>query len=113
METSELQRYAQGTGRNAPRLQAIPGASSFPRKREPTGGAAYAKAGTYPNAARPDRSTLSRRVRGVLSPYRERGMRRLRAFGAATSPQGAARACSIRRERRRRMASGMFADGDS
>ena len=26
----------------------------------------------------PDRSTLSRRVRGVLSPYRERGIRRLR-----------------------------------
>jgi len=29
--------------------------------------------------ARPVRSTLSRRVRGVLSPYRERGIRRLRA----------------------------------
>ena len=38
---------------------------------------AYAKAGTYPDAARPDRSTLSRRVRGVLSPYRERGIRAL------------------------------------
>ena len=28
------ERGAQGTGRNAPRLQAIPGASSFPRRRE-------------------------------------------------------------------------------
>ena len=36
-----------------------------------------AKAATYPNAARPDSSTLSRRVRGVLSPYRERGIRAL------------------------------------
>ena len=33
---SQRRRYAQGTGRNAPRLQVIPGASSFPRKREPT-----------------------------------------------------------------------------
>ena len=41
METSERcrRRGAQETGRDAPRLQAIPGATSFPRKREPTGGA--------------------------------------------------------------------------
>ena len=91
---SERRRYAQETGRCAPRLPILPGSTSFPRKREPTGwrlaaesgnlleAPAYAKAGTYPiaprthraaNAARPDPSTLSRRVRGVLSPYRERG----------------------------------------
>ena len=46
------------TGRNAPRLSILPGAAPYPRKREPT---------------RAVRSTLSRRVRGVLSPSRERG----------------------------------------
>ena len=35
---------------------------------------------------RPVRSTLSRRVRGVLSPYRERGIRRLRAASGAGFP---------------------------
>ena len=51
---------------------------------------AYAKAGTYPDAARPDRSTLSRRIRGVLSPCRERGIRalaRLRTGRVAPRPQ--------------------------
>ncbi len=35
---------------------------------------------------RPVRSTLSRRVRGALSPYRERGMRRLRASNGGEIP---------------------------
>ena len=99
METNkrERRRYAQGTGRVAPRLQAIPGPRhsrvggnllDAPRLRESGNlphAPAYGQAGTYPNAARPDRSTLSRRVRGVLSPYRERGSGRLRACGRGAS----------------------------
>ena len=93
------ERGAQGTGRVAPRLQAIHGASSFPRKREPTGGRPLRASGNLlegasptrkreptPTAPRPDRSTLSRRVRGVLSPYRERGIRALARLGTGRSP---------------------------
>ena len=78
-----------------------PGATSFPRKREPTGWClayakagtywlrlAYAKAGTYPNTARPDRSTLSRRVCGVLSPYRSPLHNpRISAIGSSAPPE--------------------------
>ena len=49
---------------NHPQALVIP-AKAGTYRRAP----AHAQAGTYPNAARPDRSTLSRRVRGVLSPY--------------------------------------------
>ncbi len=74
--SGHLRTWGRGATRPVPRPS--PGATSFPRKREPTGGRlAYAQAGTYPIAPRPDRSTLSRRVRGVLSPYRERGIRAL------------------------------------
>jgi len=46
--------YWRRRARIAPRLQAIPGASSFPRKREPTGGRPLMrKAGTYSTALRP------------------------------------------------------------
>ena len=111
---SERRRYAK-TGRCAPRLPILPGPSSFPRKREPTGGrraptpvpspAAFAAssplvgegglgacgaanggeipayAGMTGRVARPDSSTLSRRVCGVLSPYRERGNSGLAPMG--------------------------------
>ena len=64
METNKRgrERGAQDGARSAPSPYS-PGALVIP-----------AKAGTYPIAPRPDRSTLSRRVRGVLSPCRERGM---------------------------------------
>ena len=76
-------------GQRAPTIRPRDGAQRAPSPSHPRGPVipakagtywrrlAYAKAGTYPNAARPDRSTLSRRVRGVLSPYRERGIRAL------------------------------------
>ncbi len=113
MEVSERWLYARGTGRCAPRPQVIPGAlvipakagtypiapcsesgnlpeAPCPRKREPSPSRPAAKAGTFPIAPRPrrvpDRSTLSRRVRGVLSPYRERGIRRLRASNGGEIP---------------------------
>ena len=126
---SERRRYAQGTGRNAPRLQVIPGALVIPAKAgtypiAPTDAArpvsyfpqghvipakagtywrspcrvggnlldapAAAQAGTYPIAPRPHRvpvrSALSRRVRGVLSPYRERGNSALTRLNGAGFP---------------------------
>ena len=90
MESSERRRYAQETGRPAPRLSILPRghvipakagtywmASAYAKAGTYWMASAYAKAGTYPIAPRPHRSpdcsTLSRRVRGVLSPYRERG----------------------------------------
>ena len=60
-------RQTTKTGRCAPRLSIPPG----PRHSR--------ESGNLLEAPRPIRSTLSRRVRGVLSPSRERGMRRLRA----------------------------------
>ena len=48
---SERRRHARGTGRDAPRLQAIPGALVIPAKAGTYWmRLAYAKAGTYPIA---------------------------------------------------------------
>ena len=62
METDERERARRPKRRGAQRPVSL-----FPRDL-----VIPAKAGTY--WRRPDRSTLSRRVRGVLSPYRERGI---------------------------------------
>jgi len=52
MEVSEREQARRPeTGRIAPRLQAIPGASSFPRKREPTGGRPLRASGNLPYRA--------------------------------------------------------------
>ena len=59
-------RQTTKTGRAAPCLPILPG----PRHSR--------EGGNLLEAPRPVRSTLSRRVRGVLSRYRERGIWRLR-----------------------------------
>ena len=74
MEISE-----RGSGRGAPGRGALRPSPPLPR-----GLVIPAKAGTY--WLRPDSSTLSRRVRGVLSPYRERGIRHWRASNGREIP---------------------------
>ena len=83
------------------RFRAQDGARSAPSPSHPQSLVIPAKAGTYwrrharesgnlphraANALRPDRSTLSRRVRGVLSPYRERGNSALARLNGAGFP---------------------------
>ena len=79
-----VRRAALGSVTNALPQARRPRRGIAPSPMIPRGLVIPAKAGTY--WMRPDRSTLSRRVRGILSPSRERGIWRLRAAMGAGFP---------------------------